>query len=277
MEKNEKEKGLIASIFGTIGDIVGTFIHDILFDDPNRPGVMRFSLPARTFHWIVAILIIGLGITGLILFVPGWGVAGLACWTRIIHRVCAYAFGVVLVLYFLSYPRPSLSFIKESFLWIPAIFNAVLLKSPLLFPKSKVSRMKEAVAEAECDLGWLRAAVDYYTGGDESKMPPQGHINAGQRIWQLTTIVCGSIMFITGAIMCFAKGAVAPGVFQWCLFVHALAFIIGGCMLIVHVILGAIHPRMSESLRSIITGKISVEYAKNHYGKWYDEISKEQS
>jgi formate dehydrogenase gamma subunit len=108
-------------------------------------------------------------------------------------------------------------------------------------------------------------------------MPPQGHINPGQKIWELITVVCGAILFITGAILCFAKGAVAPGVFQWCLFTHALAFIIGGCMLIVHAILGAIHPRMSESLRSMLTGKVSVEYAKSHYGKWYDEISKEQS
>ena len=274
MERAKKERGFWASIFPTIGDIIGTLIHNILFDDPGRPGIMRFSLPARLFHWTVAILVILLGITGLILFVPGWGVAGLDGWTRIIHRICAYTFGGVLVLYFISYTRPSLSFVKEAFLWIPAIFNAVLLKSPLIFPKSKVSRMKEPIAEAECDLGWLRAAVDYYTGGDESKMPPQGHINAGQRLWQLVAIGCGLILFVTGAIMCFAKGAVAPGVFQWCLFTHALVFIIGGCMLIVHAILGAIHPRMSESLRSIFTGKISEEYAKSHYGKWYEEISK---
>ncbi len=244
MEKNKKEQGLIASIFGTIGDIIGTFIHDILFDDPGRPGVMRFSLPARTFHWTVAILVVLLGVTGLILFVPGWGVAGLACWTRITHRVCAYVFGTVLVLYFVTYRKNSLSYIKESFTW-----------------------KREY-------LGWLRAAIDYYTGGDESKMPPQEHINPGQKIWQLTTIICGVILFVTGAILCFAKGAVAPGVFQWSLFTHALAFIIGGCMLIVHAILGTIHPRMSESLRSIITGKVSEEYAKNHYGKWYEEISK---
>jgi len=244
MEKSEKERGFWASIFPTIGSIIGTFIHDILFDDPGRPGVMRFSLPARILHWTVAILVILLGITGLILFVPGWGVAGLACWTRIIHRVCAYIFGVVLVLYFVTYRKNSLSYIKESFTW-----------------------KKE-------DLGWLRAAIDYYTGGEESKMPPQEHINPGQKIWQLITVVCGVIIFVTGAIMCFAKGAVSPGLFQWCLFTHDLAFIIGGCMLIVHAILGAIHPRMSESLRSIVTGKISEEYAKSHYGKWYEEISK---
>jgi formate dehydrogenase gamma subunit len=244
MGKSKKERGFWASIFPTIGDIIGTLIYDILFDDPGRPGVMRFSLPARIFHWTVAILVILMGLTGLILFVPGWGAIAVGAWTRIIHRICAYTFGIVLVLYFVSYPKKSREFIKESFTW------------------------------TRDDLGWLRAAIDYYTGGEESKMPPQGHINAGQKIWQLIAIVCGVILVITGAIMCFAKGAVAPGIFQWSLFTHALAFIIGGCMLIVHAILGAIHPRMSESLRSMLTGKISEEYAKSHYGKWYEEISK---
>jgi len=246
VQKAKKEKGFWASIFEPIGDIVATLIHDALFDDPGRPGVKRFSLQARVLHWTVAVLVILMGLTGLILFVPGWGIAGLAGWTRIIHRLSAYSFGVVLVLYLITYPKVSLAFVKEAFTW-----------------------KKE-------DIGWLKAATDYYTGGDENKMPPQEHINPGQKLWQLITIVCGAIFFITGAIMAFAKGAVSPAVFQWSLLTHALAFIIGGSMLIVHAVLGALHPRMSESLRSMITGKVSEEYAKSHYGKWYEEISKQQ-
>jgi formate dehydrogenase subunit gamma len=38
--------------------------------------------------------------------------------------------------------------------------------------------------------------------------------------------------------------------------------------------LGAIHPRMTESLKSMLKGKVSEEYAKSHHGKWYEEISK---
>jgi Cytochrome b subunit of formate dehydrogenase len=166
MEKSEeKERGFWASIFPTIGDIIATLVNDFLFDDPKRPGVMRFSFPARVFHWAVALLVILMGLTGLILFVPGWGVAGLACWTRIIHRVAAYIFAVVLVVYFVSFREKSLDFLKEAFVW------------------------------TRDDLGWLRAAIDYYTGGEESKMPPQGHINAGQKIWQLIAIVCGVIFY----------------------------------------------------------------------------------
>jgi len=245
-KKVEKERGFWASIFVPIGDSIATLTHDALFDDPGRLGVKRFSLQARVFHWTIAGLVILMGLTGLILFVPGWGAIALTGWTRIIHRIFAYIFGVVLVLYFITYPKASLAFIKEAFTW-----------------------------DKKETIGWVKAATDYYTGGDESNMPPQGRVNPGQNLWQLITIVCGAIFFITGGIMCFGRGDVSPAVFQWSLFTHAVAFIIGGSMLIVHAALGALHPRMSESLRSMITGKVSEEYAKSHYSKWYEEISKQ--
>jgi cytochrome b subunit of formate dehydrogenase len=31
---------------------------------------------------------------------------------------------------------------------------------------------------------------------------------------------------------------------------------------------------MTESLKSMLKGKVSEEYAKSHHGKWYEEISK---
>ena len=241
-----KERGFWESIFGTIGDIIASLLHDFLFDDPKRKGIIRFSLPTRTFHWITALLVILMGLTGLILFVPGWGTIAVAGWTRIIHRISAYIFATVLIVYGVSFPKASWTYFKESFTW------------------------------GRSDFAWVKAAVDYYLGGDESKMPPQGHINPGQKIWQLITIVCGVILFITGGIMAFLKGTIPPGVFQWMLFTHALMFIIGTVMLIVHAILGTIHPRMTESLRSMITGKVSEEYAQSHYGRWYEEVAKKQ-
>ena len=76
--------------------------------------------------------------------------------------------------------------------------------------------------------------------------------------------------------MYFFKGIVAPGVFQWCLFIHDLTFILAICMLFLHVQLGVFHPRMDESLLSMVDGKVSGVYAKSHHGKWYDEISKKK-
>jgi formate dehydrogenase subunit gamma len=207
--------------------------------------VERFNLRARWLHWTVAVICLVLALTGVFLFANDWwGIVAMGGYTRVIHRFFAVSLVAVPLIYLISFPKTAWAYVKESF-----------------------SYSLE-------DLGWLKVAPDYYFGGDESKMPPQGHINPGQRLWCLCTIVCGILLVITGAILWFFKGMVPPTVFQWTLFTHDLAFIGGTCFFIVHFILGALHPTMSESLRSMWTGKISVKYAKSHYGKWYDQVTK---
>jgi formate dehydrogenase subunit gamma len=108
-------------------------------------------------------------------------------------------------------------------------------------------------------------------------MPPQGHINTGQKMWQAVILGTGVVFLVTGAIMWFARGNVSAGVFQWCMIIHGIAFIVALAMLFVHIYLGALHPRMSESFRSMLSGKISPTYAKHHYGKWYEETSETEN
>ena len=83
----------------------------------------------------------------------------------------------------------------------------------------------------------------------------------------------GILFLISGCLMWFFKGILPPGVFEWSVIAHDVAFILAFLMLLVHVYLGIIHPRMTESLRSMWDGKISKSYARHHYGKWYDEVS----
>ena len=104
-------------------------------------------------------------------------------------------------------------------------------------------------------------------------MPPQGHVNTGQKMWQFIVLGTGILFLISGFIMWFLKGIVSTGLFQWCVILHDIAFLLAFLMLLVHIYLGIIHPRMTESLRSMWDGKISKKYASSHYGKWYDEIS----
>ena len=107
-------------------------------------------------------------------------------------------------------------------------------------------------------------------------MPPQGHINTGQKIWQMIVIMTWVAFLVTGSIMWFFKDKVTPNIFQWSLIIHDIAFLVGLIMLLVHIYLGVIHPRMTESMRSMINGKISSHYAEHHYGKWYHELIEKQ-
>ena len=205
--------------------------------------IERFKKRTIWFHWGHTAAFLILVITGAILFVPGLGAPAAGGLTRLIHRIAAVFFVGAPVLYFIFNPRMSLHFIKETLTW------------------------------GKSDIEWIGKAPDYYFGGGEEKMPPQGHINTGQKMWQLVVLATGGLFLITGFIMWLFKGIIPSGVFQWCVIVHDIAFILAFLMLLVHVYLGIIHPRMTESLRSMWDGRISKKYAKSHYGKWYGEVA----
>lgn len=205
--------------------------------------VERFRLSTRWLHWVHAAAWLALAITGLFLWVPAFGGVSVGGWSRLAHRVAAVVFMSTPLLY--------------------AAFNWWL---PLRF-------MKEAQTWSKEDMEWLRAAPDYYFGGDERKMPPQEHINTGQKLFQLVTIITGAIFIETGILMWFFRDLLPRSVFQWAVVAHDVAFIAAAAMFLVHVYLSAIHPRMTESLKSMVTGKVSVEYMRSHHGRWYERVA----
>ena len=206
--------------------------------------VERYTTRARWFHWLIVGVFLELVLSGLFLFIP-WVPSGMVgIWIRVIHRVGA----VILV-------------------GAPAIFALVRWPAARDFIKEGFTWGKE-------DLDWMKAAPGYYFGGDPRLMPPQGYINTGMKLYRLTILCGGAVFVITGLIMWFLKGIVAPGIFQFCLLLHDITFIVAIGMFLLHVQLGVFHPRMDESLLSMVDGKVSGVYAKSHHGKWYDEIKK---
>jgi cytochrome b subunit of formate dehydrogenase len=50
---------------------------------------------------------------------------------------------------------------------------------------------------------------------------------------------------------------------------HDISFIVTGAMFLLHIYLGAFHPKVTEAWKAMTKGKISIEYAQKHHGKWY--------
>ncbi len=214
----------------------------------TEPRVIeRFKKRTVWFHWIHTASFIVLLVTGAILFLPGLGGPAAGGITRSIHRIAVVFFVGVPIVYFIINPKMSLQFIKETLTW------------------------------GKDDFLWLCRAPDYYFGGDESKMMPQGHVNTGQKMWEFIVLATGILFVVSGFFMWFLKDVLSPGVFQWFMIVHDVAFILAFLMLLVHIYTGSLHPRMTESLRSMWDGKVSESYARSHYGKWYDEKAKGKS
>lgn len=210
--------------------------------------IERYRKPTRILHWVHLCAFIVLFLTGLILFIPQLGILAQDSWTRVIHRIAAVVFIVAPLLYMFLNWKASWRGIKDAFSW------------------------------GADDIGWLKAAPRYYFLSDEAAMPPQEHMNTGQKMWWFLVIVFGVLFVITGLIMWFLKESAPAALLQWMVFLHDISFIVTGCMLFVHIYLSAIHPLM-RPLRtgpwaSMMTrGKVSVEYAKSHHGKWYDRVT----
>ncbi len=206
--------------------------------------VEKYSKPTRILHWVHLVSFCILFLTGLVLFIPALGIIAQDSWTRVLHRVVAVIFIIAPLVY------------------IPMNW------------KSTKEGLKLAFSWGADDIGWLKAAPRYYFTGDEQAMPPQGAMNTGQKLWWFIVLVSGVLFTITGLVMWFAKTSASPAVLQWMVFVHDIAFIVAGTMLLLHIYLGLMHPLMTEAWKAIYKGTISVGYAKKHHAKWYEEITK---
>jgi formate dehydrogenase subunit gamma len=205
--------------------------------------VIRYRKRTVALHWLHAAAFLILAVTGAVTFFQG-GEYSNFFFAKILHRIAAVIFIVVPVINYIVNPGSTVRFIKETFTW------------------------------GRDDLKWFLAAPDYYFGGSGERMPPQGHINAGQKVWQLLIIITGVVFIGTGIALWGFRSEMALPVYKWLLLVHGAAFIIIVLMFLIHIYLGVFHPRFKESLPSMFNGKISETYAKTHYRKWFESKDK---
>jgi len=212
----------------------------------KKRTVKRYSKSGILFHWIFSSIVILLVITGIEMFIPGRS-SGSGYATYIIHRIAAALFIAVPILYSLIAPRAAVGFLKETFNW------------------------------GKEDLKWLATAPDYYFGGSGNNMPHQDRLNTGQKMWQLVLFTTTIVFLITGAIMWFFRSAIAVNIYQWLLFLHGAAFVVLLFMLLLHLYMSILHPHMRGSIYSMIDGKVSSSYVREHHRKWYDRIMHEKA
>ena len=210
--------------------------------------VERYSQPARIFHWVHTGAFIVLFLTGLVFFIPALGFLAQGGWTGVVHRIAAVIFLVMPLAFMVTKPKAALTAIKEILQW------------------------------GRGDIKWLKAAPRYYFLCDEKAMPPQDDMNSGQKLWGLMVFGFGLLFVVTGAVMWFGSTFIATSLMQWTIILHDIAFIATGAMLFVHIYLSVFHPlmgpRSTGAWSSMARGKVSVEYAKSHHGKWYERISR---
>ncbi|MFZ5815826.1 MAG: formate dehydrogenase subunit gamma [Bacillota bacterium] len=208
--------------------------------------VLRFSLGERLAHWNHAITFLVLLFTGMALVVRG--VAGsLGQETLVlfgqIHRVAAVPFTLLTIPILLIAAR------KAAGEWFRDSFR---------FDKD--------------DLGFLKGfAVEFF--GGHVKLPDQGKFNAGEKVNSILQILGWPVMVVTGWMMVFKTELPRP-LMEWVIPIHSITALLLGCAVLGHIYLATLHPSSRAGLSGMFSGWVPADWAKAHYRKWYNEITK---
>ncbi len=211
----------------------------------EQRNIVRFRKRVILFHWLQATSFIVLLISGFIMLLDVTSITG-GQLLRTIHLSAAAFLVIVPVLFIILEPKAAIKFLKETFYW------------------------------DHDNLLWLKSSISFYFGRKKD-MPPQGYLNGDQKLWQLIILISGIIFALTGIMMWFFQLKMPLIVYQAILITHIIAFFSVLCFFIIHVYLTTLSPKFDGSLSSMVDGNISDSYAREHFGKWYKEISKDNN
>ena len=196
----------------------------------------RYTAGARLNHWITAISLVLLALSGLALFTPSLyfltGLFGGGQWTRTIHPWI----GVVL---FVSFFGLFVRFWRAN-LW-----------------------------KAE-DGTWMARLRDVI-GGHEENLPEVGKYNAGQKVvfWAMSILIL--VLIVSGFAIWDQYFAQYTTIDQkrWAVLIHAMAAVTIICVWIVHVY-AAIWVR--GTIGAMTKGQVTGGWAWRHHRKWLREL-----
>lgn len=229
--------------------------------------IVRFTLIERIAHWAMAIPFIFLALTGLSLLfgraalIPILGKEAYSVFAttgKVIHNYMAWVFIAGLVLSFLLWASKNI-------------------------PNGT-------------DLRWLAKGGGLFSRGVH---PPSGKFNAGEKIIFWIVIIFGGLISLTGLALLFPYQLTvfapvldllntlgiaqlmgmgdAPAAFtpqqemQYAQFWHAFLAFIMMAVIIAHIYLGSVG--MEGAFDSMKSGKVDIQWAKEHHDLWYDEIA----
>lgn len=208
---------------------------------PTHRGdrIQRFSPVSIAFHWVYAAAWLTLVVTGIgFAFESLSNLLGPA--SRALHRGAA----VVFMLAPLAYMAVG---------WQSAVYH-----------------LKEAFSWTQDDIRWLLVAVPYhFTGRPEP--PPQGFLNAGQKLNFVIVTLTNVVFSATGLIMWLGRGYLLTenrDVLRWAMVLHSSALWVAVIMFLVHLYMSGLHPFTRRAFRAMVDGYVPVEYALAEHPGW---------
>ena len=166
---------------------------------------------------------------------------------------------------------------KDNLGWLNTIFGGVHLARSvhnwggIIFAVSLVLSLgtwvPECIKWSSDDSKWLGMLGGYLSKEKDKELPPQGKINAGQKVLGIAVFISGVIISISGIIMWLSTPSAL-----WVL-IHNICALLFAVFVPVHIYLAtAANP---GTFRIMTIGDIPLYWAKKKHPKWVKEIGAE--
>ena len=216
--------------------------------DPHKTNpagerkLLRYKLGQRIIHGVLASSFLLLFLSGFILLFPplSWLAAGGT--SRLLHRIAG------------------VGFISVPFLYI--LFDRAAARELLV----------ESFQYDKDDIAWLKRMLGYYFG-HAADMPPQGRLNAGQKLHHAAVVIMSAFVVASGLVLWFAKGSMGGVILGIVVGIHVLTMLALTVLLVGHVYFTFVY----SALPGMTTGYISEEAARREHPKWVEEILAEET
>lgn len=199
--------------------------------------ILRFSRPQRVAHWIFTLAFAVLTFTGLSLMVQGLSGLAVGGTSRLLHRIFAVLFLLAPVYY-------------------------------LLFDGAGLKRLvRDSFTYDADDWRWLKAMPGYILGRAKG-MPPQGRINAGEKLHHAAIIILFWVVSLSGLFLWLGRDRLDAELFGWMLIAHDVSMTLMVLLTLGHIYFVFVY----GALGGMVTGYVSRAYARLEHAKWLAEV-----
>ena len=208
---------------------------------PLERPVLRYRRNQRVVHAVLATSFLLLLITGMMLL---WGPASRFAGggtSRLVHRIAALGYMSVPIGYLLADRAGAIELVRESFRY------------------------------DRDDIAWFKHMYRYALGRTR-EMPPQGRLNAGQKLHHAFVIVVSIGVVGTGLTLWFLKSSLGPDWLAFTTLMHDLCMLGLTLFLVGHLYFTYVY----KALSGMTTGYIDEAEARLEHSKWLDEITSQQ-
>lgn len=196
---------------------------------------------------------------------------------RIVHAVLATSFLMLLFTGLMILWQPLTQFARDGTSGIIHRIGAGLfILVPILYLIVDRRGAKELLVESftydKDDIEWFKHAGRYFIGRAVG-MPPQGRLNAGQKLHHAGVVVTSATVVFSGILMWFAKGSLGATGLALTATIHDLSMLALTVLLVGHLYFTFVY----KALSGMTTGYVSKEDAEIEHPKWVEEMEHQGS